>query len=78
MTPAVGTLRAISQCAALPILAPPCVMVRARLTQVDRLARFPLEAPARLDPVQISVDIELQQHRGMISRQAIRQRRNPV
>ena len=36
--------------------------------QLDIAAGFALEPPARLHPVEIAVDIELQQSRGMISR----------
>ncbi len=45
---------------------------------LDIASGLPLKAAARLDPVEIAVDIELQENRRMIARPAGRLRINPI
>src|SRR5207249_9342424 len=45
--------------------------------QLDIALRFPFEPPARLHAVEITVEVNLQQRRGMIARPARRRRRHP-
>jgi hypothetical protein len=45
--------------------------------QLDIALRFPFQPPARLHPVEIAVEVHLQQRRGMVGRSARHRRRHP-
>jgi len=45
--------------------------------QLDIALCFPFEPPARLNAVEIAVEVNLQQRRGMVGRPARRRRRHP-
>jgi len=45
--------------------------------QLDIALRFPFQPPARLEAVEVAVEVNLQQRRGMIGRPARRRRRHP-
>jgi hypothetical protein len=45
--------------------------------QFDIPLRFPFEPPARLNAVEVAVEIDLQQRRGMVRRPACHRRRHP-
>src|SRR5206468_10788627 len=45
--------------------------------QLDITPRFPFQPPARLEAVEVAVEVNLQQRRGMIGRPARRRRRHP-
>src|SRR5262245_20294065 len=46
--------------------------------QLDVACRLPLEPPARLNPIEVAVDVELHQHRRMIGRPTGRFRIDPA